>query len=539
MTWTPPASLDVSTPFELDVLERVLSIAVERWARVAPDRECLVQDDGTALTYGQLDQRASAIAAGLRRLGVGPGDRVATLVANDLRVVYLGTALSKLGAIEVPVNPALVGASLQHVLSDADPKASIVAPAHRDALTKALPDSTSRIIVEAAPEGAGAASEDWSGPSIDEMLADRTTLLPTAADVRSSSPSTIMYTSGTTGLPKGALLPHHHCYRIAERAAGALGLTGDDTLIGILPLFHGGGRYMNVGACLLAGARCGLVRRFSGSAYFDQARRFGATAMHAVVSVAHFLLAQEPSPRDRDHSITRGLLGPRPPAVGDAFTERFGIEVFEAYASTESNISVFNLGGPKGACGRAYPPYRLRIVDEHDNEVPTGQAGEIVVSCDEPWSTFSGYWNQPATTLDVMRNFGLHTGDAGYLDEDGYLWYVDRIKDMIRRRGENVAAQTVEDVVNMIDGVAESAAYPVPSAFGEEEIAIAIVRRAGHDLASDEVIDTCREKLPRFAVPRFVRFVDELPRTETGKIQKFKLKQAGVDDAHDHPEPRR
>lgn len=536
MSWTPPPSLDAPLPFELDPMDRVFSVVVERWAAHDPDRECLVQDDGITLTYGELDRAASTIAAGLRELGVGVGDRVATLLENDLRVVQIGIALSKLGAVEVPVNPALVGASMRHVLADADPTASVVAPRFRDALTAALPDGGAPVLVSAGPLDGSA--EAGPTPSVEEMLAGPAEELRTSAEVRASSPTAIMYTSGTTGLPKGALLPHHHCFRIAQRTAGALALTTEDTLISILPLFHAGGRYMNVGACLLSGARCGFVRRFSGAAYFDQARAFGATVMHAVVSVGHFLLAQEPSAADRDHTITRGLLAPRPTAVGDAFTERFGFEVFEAYASTESNISVFNLDGRKGACGRAYPPYRVRIVDEHDRELPAGETGEIVVDCDEPWSTFSGYWNQPATSLEVLRNFGLHTGDAGYLDADGFLHYVDRIKDMIRRRGENVAAQTVEDVVNMIDGVAESAAYPVPSEFGEEEIAVAVVARAGHAPTSQQIVTVCREKLPRFAVPRYVRLVDDLPRTETGKIQKFRLKQAGTADAHDHPEVR-
>lgn len=538
MTWSPPVELEVSTPFDLDVLERVFSVIVERWAEHDADRECIVQDDGISVTYGLLDQRASAVASALRAQGIGVGDRVATLVANDVRVIYIGTALAKLGAIEVPVNPALIGASLAHLLADAAPKAIIVAPSHRKAIDVALPEGATPLIIEAGPEG-GPAPGEGGAPTLDEMLADETTLLRTDERVVASMPASILYTSGTTGLPKGALVPHHHGYRISQRTAGALALTGDDTLISILPQFHGGGRYMNTGACLLSGARCGFVRRFSGAAYFDQAREFGATAMHAVVSVGHFLLAQEPSAADRQHSITRGLLAPCPPSVGDQFTERFGIEVFEGYASTEGNISVFNLGGPKGACGRAFPPYRVRIVDENDRPVPAGVTGEIVVSCDEPWSTFSGYWNQPAASLEVMRNFGLHTGDAGRLDEDGYLWFADRIKDMIRRRGENVAALTVESAVNAIGQVAESAAYPVPSRFGDEEIAVALTLKPGGELAASDVVAHCRENLPRFAVPRYVRFLDELPKTETGKIQKYKLKQLGIDDAADFPEERR
>lgn len=537
MSWTPPTSLDVSLPFELAFEDRVLSRVIERWAQHDGDRICLEQDDGETLTYGQLDERASAVAHGLRDLGIGFGDRVATLVGNDLRAISLGVALSKIGAVEVPINPMLVGASLTHVLADSGPAAIVVAPGFVEAVTEAWSGDRSPTLLTMAPSDGAPAGGD--GPSIDAMLGRPAAAFPTHELVLPSASAAIMYTSGTTGLPKGALLPHGHCYRIMERSAGAFGLTEADTFISVLPLFHAGGRYMNVGACLLAGARCGFVRKFSGTAFFDQARAFGATVMHGIVSVGLFLLAQDASPLDREHTITRAMLVPASPAFAEEFTERFGIEVFQAYGSTESNLAVFNLDAPPGAAGRVYPPYRVRIVDEHDRDVPRGEVGEIVVSCDEPWSTFSGYWNQPERSLEALRNFGVHTGDAATMDADGVVWFVDRIKDMIRRRGENVAAATVEGAVQGIEAVAECAAYPLPSEFGEEEIAIAITPKPGRELTAEEVVASCREALPRFALPRYVRFLDELPKTETGKIQKFKLKELGIDGAHDVPEVRR
>ncbi len=533
--WVAPTSLEVRLPFALPYEDTVGSIVVERWAAHDPDRVVIEQDDGTTVTYAQLDQRASAIAGGLRALGVEAGDRVATLTANDVRVAYTALALNKLGAIEVPVNPALVGQSLQHVLGDADPRAVVVSPEFRAALDAALPAGARPIIVTSSLDG----DREVSGPTLDGLLAEGPSSLPTAPDVRPDTPVAIMYTSGTTGLPKGALVPHRMAHLIAERTAGSLALTDRDVLLSILPLFHAGGRYMNIAACALVGARCGFVRRFSGSAYFDQARQFDATAMHGLVSVGHFLLAQEPSDADRDHRITRGLLTPAAPEFAAAFSGRFGIEIFEGYAQTESGIVALNLDGPKGAAGRVYPPYRAKIVDEHGQRVPTGETGEIVISSDEPWSTFLGYWNQPETTLETVRNFGQHTGDAGRIDEDGMLWFVDRIKDMIRRRGENVAALTVETAINQLDAVEECAAYPVPSEFGDEEIAIAIVLAPGREASAEDVITHAREHLPRFAVPRFVRILDALPKTETGKIQKFQLKREGINGAVEIEEVRR
>jgi crotonobetaine/carnitine-CoA ligase len=217
--------------------------------------------------------------------------------------------------------------------------------------------------------------------------------------------------------------------------------------------------------------------------------------------------------------------------VIEAFDKRFGVPVFETYGSTEGNIPVYNQTGPAGACGQATYPYSVRIVDEHDRPLNAGEVGEIVISSSEPWATFMEYWNLPVETLKAVRNFGFHTGDAGYVDEDGNLWFVERLKDMIRRRGENVAARTVEDAVNAIDGVIESAAFAVPSPYGDEDIAVAIVRRSGSQVNGEQIASACRLTLPRFAVPSFVHFVDVLPKTETGKIQKHKLKPLGSDGA--------
>lgn len=510
-----------------DVIDAVLSVAVERWAATDPDRICIISDDGAKVTYRELDRCASAVAIALRERGVGAGDRVATLVPNDIRSVYVMLGLAKIAAIEVPVNPALIGASLAHVLGDAEPAGLIVEVGRRSDVEAALPAGHRPVVIEVAPDDA---SPPADSDTLDAILAKTVDTIATSA--RGDDIASIMYTSGTTGLPKGAVLPHCAATRIGDRAATALSLDRDDTLIAVLPLFHGGGRYMNVGACLLMGARCLLVRKFSASKFWEQAREHGATAAHMVVSMAHFLVAQEPSIQDRTHQITRGLVVPAPQSLVDTFAERFGVPIFEMYGSTEIAIPILNSAddtAPPGSCGRPVAPYRVRILDAHDQVVPLGEVGEICVSCDDPWSMSSGYWNQPAMTLDVVRNFWFHTGDAGRMDDEGFVYYVDRFKDMIRRRGENISPRTVEDVVNALEGVTECAAYPVPSEYGEDEIAIAVVAHREPTIA--EIAAACAEALPRFAVPRYVRFLDALPKTATAKIQKFKLKQEGVTDA--------
>lgn len=516
------------------MLDSVLSTVVERWATRDPDRVCIVQDDGIKVTYRELDQRASAIAAALRDRGLQAGDRVITLVPNDIRAIYLMLGLNKIAAIEVPINPGLVGASLRHVLHDAAPKAAVVDAQHRAAIEAELPPDTCTVIIEAMPERGAPAN----GPDVlDTIIANAGASVETSA--LGPDTASIMYTSGTTGLPKGAVLPHRSTVRIGQRSAEALRLSEADTLITVLPLFHGGGRYMNVGACLLAGTRCVLIRKFSASKFWDQVRQHQVTVAHMVVSMAHFLLAQPESAKDRVNDISRALVVPAPPSLIDAFAQRFGFPIFEMYGSTEIAIPILNSAddtAPAGSCGRPVEPYRVRILDEHDRALPPGEVGEICISCDEPWSMSSGYWNQPDETLKVLRNFWFHTGDAGRTDEHGFVYYVDRFKDMIRRRGENISSRTVEDAVNAIDGVVECGAYPVPSEFGEEEIAVAVVAEHGRAPTLDDIAAACAEALPRFAIPRYVRFVDALPKTETAKVQKFKLKQQGLANAAELPQ---
>jgi crotonobetaine/carnitine-CoA ligase len=420
------------------------------------------------------------------------------------------------------------------VLGDAAPRAAFVDTQRRADIESALPKDIRPVIVEVPPDGAAASD---GSDSLDVILSNTAASVVTSAV--GSDTASIMYTSGTTGLPKGAVLPHGATVRIGQRSVDALRLTGTDTLITVLPLFHGGGKYMNVGACLLTGARCLLVRKFSASKFWEQASDHGATVAHMVVSMAHFLAVQPRNASDRAHLITRALVVPAPQALTQTFADRFGIPIFEMYGSTEIAIPIVNSAdgtAPPGSCGRPVLPYRVRIVDAHDRAVEPGEVGEICVSCEEPWSMSSGYWKHPAMTLEVTRNFWFHTGDAGRIDENGYVYYVDRFKDMIRRRGENISPRTVEDVVNTIDGVVECGAYPVPSEFGEDEIAVAVVADAGRAPSPADIAAACADALPRFAIPRYVRFVDALPKTETAKVQKFKLKQQGLTNAVELPQ---
>lgn len=523
-----------AVPFRVDPGEAVLSTVVERWAARDPDRVCIATDAGEEVTYAQLDARAGAVAAGLAHHGVGAGDRVVTLyAANGPRVADVGVALAKLGAIEVPVNPALVGVGLDHVISEVEPRAAVVDTPLRRGLDDALGGGLRPLVVEWADQPGEVSG---GAVALDELVSATTDHVPTAA--RPGDPAAIMYTSGTTGPPKGAIVPHRHLLGFGVGTAALFDLTPDDVLLTALPLFHAGGRGMNLVACLLTGARCALVPRFSPTAYWEQAVALEATAAHMVVSMAHMMMAHEPTPAERQHRISRALVAPPTDELAAAFTARYGPRVLSGYASTEAGVCIITTDGPVAGCGRALPPYRAWVVDEEDRRLGPDEVGELVIASDEPWTTFSGYWRRPETTVTELRNFGFHTGDAVRMDPDGTIWYVDRIKDMIRRRGENISAFLVEQAVVDIDGVQGAAAFGVPSDLGEEEVAVAVVLEPGAELTAEQIADACRGVLPRYAVPTFVRFVDALPLTPTGKVQKTVLREVGTDGAQQIEERR-
>lgn len=497
------------------MLDNVLSKVVEINAQRDPDQVCIIQDDGLRIELGTLESRAGIVASWLLDRGVQPGDRIINLLPNDVTSFYLTLGVSKAGAIEVPVNPGLVGASLRHVLHDVKASFAFVDASLLNKVQEALQGLECKVI------SYGDANAGTGGAAYEEILAGPERNVRTSA--MGSTPGSIMYTSGTTGLPKGAILSHNHAWLMASRTIDFLKFGPDDVMMTVLPLFHAAGKYMDIGGALLAGGRALLMRKYSTQNFWDMAIEHRATASHWATAIVHFLLAQPESDRDRKHSLSRCLAVTSHHARKE-FTARFGTRLFDLYGSTESNFVTFNAGGPVGSCGKAIAPLQVKVVDEFDRQLPTGSTGEIVVSSTEPWSTFSGYWNNPEQTVEAIRNYGFHTGDAGYLDENGYLFFVDRIKDMIRRRGENISAQTIEDAVIELPGIAECAAFGLPSDYGDEDVAIAVIPDSSGTFEPAAVRPGCAGKLPDFAHPAYLFIVDALPMTETGKVQKFKLK---------------
>jgi crotonobetaine/carnitine-CoA ligase len=339
----------------------------------------------------------------------------------------------------------------------------------------------------------------------------------------------ILYTSGTTGPSKGVCCPHAQFYWWGVNTAAVLRIGPDDVLYTCLPLFHTNALNTFVQA-LVTGTRFVLGSRFSASQFWQRHIEAEATVTYLLGAMIAILASKEPTPEDRAHRV-RVTLAPATSAELQAtFRERFGIEVVEGHGMTETNVVLGPRDGEQrpGTMGRVMPGFRARVVDEDDAEVPEGEPGELVMRADEPFAFATGYWRMPEQTVAAWRNLWFHSGDRVIREPDGYFRFVDRMKDAIRRRGENVSAWEVEQVLLGHLDVAAAAVIPVPSELGEDDVMACVTPRDGAGLSPDDLIAHCVPRLAPFAVPRYVEIMESLPLTENGKVQKFVLRERGV-----------
>lgn len=340
----------------------------------------------------------------------------------------------------------------------------------------------------------------------------------------------ILFTSGSTGPSKGCTIPHRYVLRQAEIFCRELGVGPGDTLYAPFPLFHADGAIFTVAAAFAAGGAAALAPKFSVSGFWNDCRRHGATHFDFMGATLAMLFKQDPSPRDRDHGVRLGWGVPAPPWA-EAFEDRFGVELVEVYGLSDAGIVLYNRpGGPKrpGSCGRPVPPFDVRLLDEDGFEAPVGTSGELVIRCAEPHLILSNYYGDPAATAEASRDLWFHTGDIARRDADGFFYFVGRQKDVIRRRGENISAFDVEQALLTHPDILEVAAYGVPSELTEEDLMVSVVGRPASGLTAEDVVAWARDRLASHMVPRYVRLTDAIPRTETEKAAKYRLKALGV-----------
>ncbi|HVW31860.1 MAG TPA: AMP-binding protein, partial [Acidimicrobiia bacterium] len=352
------------------------------------------------------------------------------------------------------------------------------------------------------------------------------------ADVRYSDTVAILYTSGTTGRAKGAMQSHHYWYTATEAMAAGRDIRAGDVFHLCTPMFHAGAWLLNLYPSLLYGLPVGIEEWFSVRDYWASVRRYGATQLFTLGAMHLWLWQQPPEPSDATQPGRVWTAVPLPGELWQPFTDRFGLDgVFSAYGQTEiMPAATADLGrvAKPGSAGWAQPNLELRVVDEHDREVPPGQPGELVVRPRTPQSMFSGYYRMPDETLAAFRNLWYHTGDLVRIDADGELFFVDRKADYLRRRGENISSLEVEEIIGRHEAVLEVAVHGVAAADGEDEVKACVVPRPDAALDPAGLTAFCAANLPYFAVPRYVEILDDLPRTPTGRVQKFVLRERGV-----------
>jgi crotonobetaine/carnitine-CoA ligase len=506
--------------------ERVMGSLLRSRAREHPDRPfCFIEGDG--FTFAEIDSRSDEVAAGFAAQGLSKGDRVAVLTPNRVEVLEMLFGLAKLGAIQVPLNAFLKGAFLRHQLAHSRASVLVVdaaGAAAAEPLIAELPDL--RLVVLLDPSTPFSTADGVEVLSYAEV-ADAGGP-PPAVEINPGDTMSIVFTSGTTGLPKGCVLSHGYYTRSGWTSAYGLQLSEQDSIYAPLPLFHGGGRMLVLTAALVMGIPVHFDVGFSARAFMRRAAEVDATVVIAIGAMGMALLATPPGPSDRAHRVHSMMVAPLTPAEQERFKERFGIEPWtECYGQTECvPMCVAPRTGPRdrSGCGFAAPDLQVALLDDDLQEVPDGQVGEICIRPRERYAMFDGYWDQPEATLAAFRDLWYHTGDAGRKLPSGQLTFVDRKKDALRRRGENVSSIELEVAIRTHPRVADVAVHAVPSPVGEDDIKACVVLKDGETTDPEELFAFFRDNLPYYALPRYVEVIDELPRNAVNRVMKHLLR---------------
>ena len=526
------AGLAAGTAARRDTLVAALGRAVA----VAPDRVFL-DFSGTTCTYRDFDAASNRMAHEFARSGVGRGDRVATMMDNSIDMLTCLFAAVKLGAVWVPVNTAFRGEFLRHPLADSGASVLICDAHYLDRVTPLagpLPGLRLILVRAGEPVRQPPAGGVEIAPLDSRRGSDET---PVPAALHPADTAALMYTSGTTGPSKACIMSHNYLCHIAACGNALVGLREGEVVWTPLPLFHSSGLQAVTGPLLLAG-RSAIATRFSVSGFWAQVEASGASVAKIMASMVP-LLAQAPDDEamKRCFGQLRAVVGnPFSPAHRKIFRERFGVSYIAAnqYASTEGYCITsvpYGTDAPPGSAGRRNGDYEVMLADDEGLEVGPDAPGEILFRPRRPDIMFGGYWRQPEKTAEAWRDLWMHTGDLARFDSGGYLFFVERKKDYLRRRGENISSWEVEQTVLEHPAVREAAVHAVPSTLGEDDIKVVAVLHAtvgGPDVSPRELWEWAVGRLPTFAAPRYVEFRDELPKNGVGRVLKFQLRDEGV-----------
>lgn len=506
--------------------------ALARMVARAPDRPYL-DFGGEMYTYRDIDRRTTRMAHAFKDLGINAGQTMVTMLDNNVDAVTTWLALNKIGAVSVPVNTALRGEFLRHQITDSDAEIVVCEAEYLDRMAdiaEALIPRV-RLILYRGNRDTLPSCGITIAPLDDYRGSDDT---PIETRPRPSDLAALIYTSGTTGPSKGCMISFNYIMHLAKLKLRFNPATEDDVVLTPLPLFHLNAISSGIATTTLVGGTIAFMPRFSVSRFWPEVERTGATIASILGSMGT-LLAQAP---DNDamkrcfgqlHTIRGNPFGPE---LQKIWRERFGAKRVGSmdYGLTEAAIVTGTPGDEPfapGSSGKRLPEFDVRIFDDNDRELPPGQAGEIVVRPNRPHIMFEGYWKRPDDTLRVMRNMWFHTGDIGKFDEDGFFYFVDRKKDYLRRRGENISSFEMESTFSNHPAIAEVAVHAVPSPKGEDDVKVTAVLKPGADLSEEDLCRWCLDKVPYYAVPRYIEFRTSLPKNPQGRVLKYVLRDEG------------
>jgi crotonobetaine/carnitine-CoA ligase len=513
-------------PLQQRTIGRILADKAQR----LPDHTWLLWDD-RRYTYAEVEILTNRYANGFAQHGVRRGDHVAVLLPNCPEFLGVVWGLGKIGAVAVPINTAAKGEMLRYFIDTADCSAAVVDEELVDRVLDIV-DQVPKVKAYFHRGGKPGEPSLLRAPGVTvhslEQLEQASDTAPNVDNVSYDDLHLIMYTSGTTGPSKGVMSPHSQGHGVGYALAREYGYRSEDVLYTCLPLFHGNAIWYSCYAALWAEATMALAPRFSATRFWDDIRRTGATQFNTLGAMTNIIWKIPPGPQDQDHALRQCMTVPVPKEIFSEMQQRYHVSLTSVYAMTENfAMTLCTPNDPPEKAGSAGKPRgdaELKVIDDAGDTLPAGQVGEICMRPLREGLMMKGYYKMPEATAREFRDGWFCTGDRGYLDSDGYLFFVDRKKEAIRRRGENISAYEVELIISRHASILEVAAIPVASEMSEDDVMVYVVLKPGCTMTHEEVVRFASANMSYFMVPRFVEFIDRLPKTATEKLEKYKLK---------------
>lgn len=518
----------------------VLPKVLKEQAKKIPDKEFLQFSYNKALTFSEVNKKANQIANSLESLGVKKGDKVSVYMPNSLEICLAWFGILKNGSVMVPINTAYVMDFLQYIIESSDSKLIIIAEEYMERLAN-IQTRIPLIDNVVVWTRNGKDKFDSMGYNAKECISWKKFIeqgedSEPQVEITHLDHARLMYTSGTTGKSKGVVRPCAADFSSAQNYSSIMDINPDDTVFTCLPLFHSNAMVMGVYPAMIRGAKVVVEEKYSASKFWKWMKDFGITKFNLVGVMSYFMWNAPEVPEEKEHKVKLVLGSPAPHDIIEKFMERFNILFMEGYGLTEVGQCTFMRPGEPfrvGSCGKESPGYEIKIVNpDTDEELPRNTPGELVLRPRIPNICLHYYYKMPEKTVSDFRNLWFHTGDLCRMDQDGYIFFMDRVKDYIRRRGENISSFEVENLISTHPKIEESAAIAVKldeqGRHSEDELMSVIVLKQGEKLDPKELIEFLEPIMPKFMIPRFIRFRDALPKTPTNRVQKVKLREEGV-----------